>query len=256
MIKADTSGILPAEELEAMQEDMTAEEWDQEMLCSFEAAVRGAYYAEQLRRADAEGRLVHLDVDRAVRVHTAWDLGRRDATAIWFIQCVGRERRLVDYYENNFQTLDHYAQILYDKRRARGFMYGDHYFPHDVRVHMLDSALSRIETLRGLGIDPTYPLTGPYALMDGINAVRRMLDRTWIDPVTCERGLECLRNYRAEWDENMHAFKTIDRHDEFSHGARALDCFATQYDDPRSISHDAAYRRRHSPTKPPTHWGA
>jgi hypothetical protein len=255
MIKADTSHILPAEELDAMQEEMSPEEFDQEMLCSFEAAVRGAYYAEQMRRMDAEGRICHLDIDRAVRVHTAWDLGRRDAMAIWFIQCVGRERRLVDYYENTMQSLDHYAQVLYDKRRERGWLYGDHFFPHDVRVHMLDSPLSRIETLRGLGIEPTYPLEG-HNVMDGINAVRRMLDRSWVDPKRCERGLDCLRNYKADWDDGLHTFKSIPRHDEFSHGADALRCFATQYDDPRSVTHDASYRRRIVGREKPSSWTA
>lgn len=95
MIRADQSNILSPDELEAMQKDMSPEEFDQELLCSFMAAIKGAYYAEQLRRMEAEGRICHIDIERTVRVHTAWDLGRADATAIWFIQCVGRRELLV-----------------------------------------------------------------------------------------------------------------------------------------------------------------
>jgi phage terminase large subunit len=255
MIKADTSLIIDDAELEDMQEDMSPEEFDQEMLCSFETAVRGAYYAEQLRRMDAEGRITSIPIDRGVRVHTAWDLGRRDYMAIWFIQCVGRERRLVDYYENNFQDLSHYADVVHDKKRARNWIYGDHFFPHDIKVHMLDSKLSRLETLRTLGIEASYPLEAPN-VMDAINATRRMLDRTWIDPMYCEKGLEHLRNFRADWDEGMRVFKTTYRHDEHSHGARALDCFATQYDDPKSVSADGRWRRRFKEAAPPSSWSA
>jgi phage terminase large subunit len=255
LIRADTSNIIDADELEDMQEDMSPEEFDQEMLCSFEAAVRGAYYAEQLRRMDAEGRITHIDIDRGARVHTAWDLGRRDYMAIWFIQCVGRERRLVDYYENNFQDLAHYAEVIHDKKRARNWIYGEHYFPHDIQQHMLDTKLSRLETLRTLGIEATYPLNA-HNVMDGINATRRMLDRTWIDPDYCEKGIDHLRNYRADWDEGMRVFKTNPRHDEHSHGADALRCFSTQYDDPKSVADDGRWRRRYKPGGTPSSWSA
>jgi phage terminase large subunit len=251
IVKASTSGILPLEELDDMQEDMSPEEYEQEMECSFESAIKGAFYADQLRRMDAEGRICHIDIDRAVRVHTAWDLGRRDATAIWFIQCVGRERRLVDYYEASGADIPHYASVLQDKRRDRGWIYGDHYFPHDVAVHMLDSKLSRVETFAAAGIEATYPKQA-FNKMDGINAVRRMLDRSWIDPDFCNEGLEALRNYKREWNDKLKDFMTNPQHDWASHGADALAQFACQYDDPKSLRDDGAHRRRMraNPTKP------
>jgi hypothetical protein len=256
LIRADTSGCLSLDELDAMQEEMSPEEFDQEMLCSFEAAIKGAYYSEQIRRMDAEGRIGRVPIDRAMRVHTAWDLGRRDATAIWFIQCVGRERRLVDYYESSGAGFDHYAQVLHDKRRERGWIYGEHYFPHDVEVHMLDSRLSRIETLRALGIEAT--VVKQHAIMDGINAVRRMLDRTWVDEEHAGVGLEHLRLYRADWDQKLHVFMPHPRHDEHSHGADALRIFAAGYDDQRTSYADASYRRRLSGGRKdtPSAWSA
>ena len=90
----------------------------------------------------AEGRICPIKIETDVRVHTAWDLGVSDSTAIWFVQCVGRERRLVDYYEGSGVGLDHYAQVLHDKRIQQGWKYGDHYFPHDITVRELSSGIS------------------------------------------------------------------------------------------------------------------
>ena len=101
----------------------------------------------------AEGRITNIAIDKDVRVQTAWDLGVSDSTAIWFIQCVGRERRLVDYYEASGVGLDHYAQVLHDKRIEHGWKYGDHYFPHDITVRELSSGISRVQSLAALGIE-------------------------------------------------------------------------------------------------------
>jgi hypothetical protein len=107
---------------------------------------------------------------------------------------------------------------------------------------MLDSTLSRVDSFRLVGIEATY-MKGAVAKMDQINAVRRMLDRTWIDETYCERGLECLRNYRREWDDAIKDFKIAPLHDWASHGADALAQFACQYDDPKSVADDGRWRR-------------
>src|ERR1700748_1149546 len=76
-----------------------------------------------------------------------------DSTAIWFIQCIGRQRRLVDYYEGSGVGLDHYAQVLHDKRIEHRWKYGDHYFPHDIKVREFSSGRSRLQSLAALGIE-------------------------------------------------------------------------------------------------------
>ena len=85
---------------------------------------------------------------------------------------VGKERRLIDYYEASGAGLDHYAKVLEEKK----YVYGDHYFPHDVAQRELSTGHSRADTLRGLGIEPT--IVPQSNVKDGINAVRRMLDAT------------------------------------------------------------------------------
>jgi hypothetical protein len=108
-----------------------------------------------MRAMLAEGRITNLEINKDVRVNTAWDLGVSDSTAIWFIQCVGRERRLVDYYESCGVGLDHYVQVLQDKRMQHGWTYGDHYLPHDIVVKEFTSGKSRRDTLAGKGTEAT-----------------------------------------------------------------------------------------------------
>lgn len=225
-----------AGELRELQHDYGEEEgralFEQEYNCSWESALVGSYYGSYLVRASAEGRIGRVPIDRAVPVHTGWDLGVSDSTSIWFVQCVGRERRLVDYYEGSGVGLDEYARVLDEKARQFKWVYGKHYFPHDVAHRELGNrGLSRADTLRGLGIKPVVV---PQAnVNDGINAVRRMLDSTWIDEVRCDRGLNALRNYRRAWDERLKTFRDNAIHDWSSHGADALRTFASGHRDPK-----------------------
>jgi hypothetical protein len=255
LLRASESGIIPAAELAALRRDMSEDQYQQEFECSFEAALKGAFYGEELRAMAAEGRICRIEIDKAVRVHTAWDLGVTDSTAIWFIQAVARERRLVDYYESSGVGLDHYVEVLHDKRMRHGWKYGDHHFPHDVSHKELSTGKSRVDTLRGLGIEPVYPREA-FNRLDGINATRRMLGRVWIDPERCERGLEALRQYRREWDERLKDWKPVPLHDWASHGADALRTFTEQFDDTAHIIRPASERKDRDRPSGATHWSA
>lgn len=222
--------------------------YEQEYLCSFDAAVLGAFYAAELSLAREQKRIGIVPIDRMVPVHTAWDLGYTDSTAIWFIQVVGREVRLVDYHEEGGAGLDHYASILDDKRREHHWRYADgtnaasHWFPHDVEHHELATGTSRAATLRTLGITPT---TVPVAhIMDGINATRRLLARAWIDEKRCQQGLNALQGYQREWDEVNKIFKPKPLHNWTSHGADALRTFAMGFGDDSAPKRDPAYKRK------------
>ena len=199
--------------------------FEQEYYCSFEGAFVGSYYGAYLTRAQREKRIGNVPVDRTVPVHTAWDLGISDATAIWFIQRVGREFRLVDYHEGSGVGLDEYARVLDQKAVKHGWVYGRHYFPHDVAHRELgNQGKSRVDTLRGLRITPVVvPISN---VNDGINAVRQLLDQAWIDETRCEQGLNCLRSYRREWNDKLQAFRDAPLHDFASHAADALRTFA------------------------------
>jgi phage terminase large subunit len=224
-LKASDTGLIEQEELVAAREAMSRDQYAQEFQCSFDAAITGAFYADELERMKADKRIARIPIDRAVPVHTGWDLGVSDSTAIWFVQCVGKERRLVDYYEASGVGLDHYAKVL----EGKNYVWGTHYFPHDIANKELSTGLSRVDTLRGLGIEPE--IVPQAAVLDGINATRRVLDSCWIDPERCERGLEALKQYRREWDDKLKTWKQRPRHDWSSHGADALRTFAMGFEE-------------------------
>lgn len=226
-LRASETGLISDEELRDAKEQMGEDKFAQEYECSFEAAIQGAYYAEALKRVRDDGRLGKVPYERGVAVHTAWDLGVSDSTAIWFVQTVGREVRVIDYHEGSGVGLDEYAKVLKDK----GYVYGTHYLPHDITVRELSTGKSRLETLRNLGVDNVV-VVPQHNVNDGINAVRRLLDRCWFNEETTKRGVECLWQYRRDWDERGKIWRNNPLHDWTSHGADAFRYFAAGWAEP------------------------
>lgn len=178
-------------------------------------SVEGAYYSQQIAQAEADGRITNVPVD-SLPVHTAWDLGYGDATAIWFFQLVGLEVHFVDYYEASGEDLEHYARVLQDRK----YLYGDHFAPHDARARRL-SAPSIEDRARELGID-FIVLERDSNILAGIEVVRSMFHRFWFDKERCFQGIRALRSYRKEWNERRQCFNSRPLHDWASHGADAL----------------------------------
>lgn len=240
VLTVDDTKIFSPEALEKERQEYIKEHgpedgqalFDQEYYCSFDAALVGSYYGAYLTRAQKEGRIGPIPIDRSVLVHTGWDLGIGDSTAIWFIQRAGREYRLIDYHEASGVGLDEYARILNEKRERYRWVYGNHCFPHDMAQRELSSGKSRADTMRALGFTPT--IVDQHSNGDGVNAVRKLLDQAWIDPERCERGLNSLRNFRREWNDRLKMFGDKYLHDWASHGAKALETFACGYIDPRA----------------------
>jgi hypothetical protein len=210
---------------------------------AFEAAIEGAYYSDQLTRMEMDKRLTRLPIDTGIPVMTTWDLGLNDACTIWFVQVVGREIRFVDYYESSGFGLEHYVQEIKKRREQHGFVFGDHYFPHDVNNGEISNGKSRFDTLVGLGIQP-IAVPRVQNVNDGINAARRMLGQSLIDLVRCERGLKALRNYRKEWDEDRATFRDKPFHNWASHGADSFRNFAQGYVEPAIIRPRGRYQSR------------
>lgn len=222
-LRADETGILPENELRDAEKRMTPEQYAQEYLCSFDAAVLGSYYGKSLDEAQAQGRICGVPVEKSTPVHTSWDLGIGDSTAIWFFQAVGREVRVVDFYEASGEALDHYARVL----NGKGYLYGTHYLPHDAEARELGTGTTRVETLGKLGIKAT--VVPAQAKDDSINAVRMLLPRCWFDAQKCHAGLEALRLYRRDYDERLKTFRDRPRHDWTSHAADAFSQFAVGF---------------------------
>ena len=225
MYKASKTNVLDEDELEAALREMGEDEYAQEYECSFTAAIQGAYYGKLMAQADEDGRISQVPHDPAVRVETWWDLGVRDPTAIWFAQRVGQEVHVIDYYEATGEGLAHYVSLLdeYGKPRergGRGYKYDTHYFPHDVKARELGTGKTRIEMLAELQMEVS--VVADHRVMDGINAARNLLTSCWFDAERCAHGIECLRQYRCEFDDVRRAYRATPYHDWTSHGADAF----------------------------------
>ena len=218
-LKASESGILPESELFAARSMMSGDAYNQEYECSFQAAVMGAYYASEIEQAEAEGRVCNVIHDPHALVHSAWDLGIGDQTAVIMFQQVGQEIHIIDHFEGSGVGLNWYVSEIRRRADENSWQLGDHYFPHDVRVKELSSGRSRIESLQDLGLNPiVVPQLG---VDDGINAVRRIFPRLWIHQ-DCKHLLECIRQYRTVFDEKRKVFQLRPLHDFTSHSADAL----------------------------------
>ena len=196
---------------------------------AFEVAIEGAFYGAQMTYLRSRGRLTEVPWEPSLPVQTFWDLGMNDSMTIWFHQRVGASNRLIDYYQNSGEGLQHYAKIL----KERGYHYGRHYMPHDIAVRELgNNGKSRKEVAEGLGIRPIEKVTRPKNMeevLDGIEAVRAFLATCWIDETTCAEGIRALDNYQKEWDENAGTWKKGPLHNWASHGSDALRTGATGF---------------------------
>lgn len=223
-LTARDTGTLTADELEKERQEYIreygADDGDnlfaQEYLCDFDAAIIGAYYAKLMRAVEQDGRMTRVPYEPLSLVHTAWDLGLSDSTAIWFFQIVGKEIRVIDYLENSGQPLDWYVGELYKKP----YRYGDDFLPHDARARELQTGRSRQETLESLG--RRVQIVPNMSVADGINAVRTVLPRCWIDRERCQLGADALSQYRREWDQQRKIYHDRPFHDWTSHAADAF----------------------------------
>lgn len=183
---------------------------------AFEASNEGLYYGRQMVEARQQGRIRRVYYDANVPVHTAWDLGYNDSTAIWWYQICGQEIHLLEYYENSGEPLKHYLQLVKNKP----YTYGKHIVPHDAAVHEYSTGLSRVEVARNHGI--AFTIAPEVALIEGIDAVRNLLIRCWFDGVSCSSGIKVLENYKKEWNDRHGCWSSRPLHNFASHGADAF----------------------------------
>jgi len=212
--KASQTSILAIEELDAARREMGEEKYLQEFECSFSAAVEGSYYGKIINSLPAE-RFGEFARDDLLKTYTAWDLGVGDSTAIWVAQVMGKEIRLIDYYENHGVGLDSYVRWIKDNNYGAA----EHILPHDVEVRELGTGKSRKEVLQELGLSIT--VCARLSVDDGIQAARRILPDCWFHP-KAKHGLDCLRNYRRDYDEKRNVYYDKPLHDYSSHGSDAF----------------------------------
>lgn len=182
---------------------------------AFKASIQGSYYGKDMLKMITEKRITTVNYDKMLPVHTVWDLGVGDSTAIIFFQHYRNEYRIIDCLESSGEGLDFYVKALKD----RPYVYGNHYAPHDIQVKELGTGTTRLETAERLGI--RFEVVPKIGIDDGINAVRMKLNQVWIDQTRCQKLIKALSEYRKEWDDVRGEFKNKPLHDENSHFADA-----------------------------------
>jgi phage terminase large subunit len=219
-IPVTQTDALDPDELAEMRVTMTAHQYEREMLCSFEAPVENSYYGDLMVNARMDGRLTRVPYDPRAKVITAWDLGMKDLTSIWFAQRIGQEIRVIDFYQNSGKGLDHYARVLQEK----GYLYGHHLLPHDIRIRELGTGRSRFETLLSLGLEPL--IVPDHSIADGIAGVRSIIPIAWFDEEKCELGIDALRSYHVQTAATGATVRDAPAHTWASHAADAMRYFA------------------------------
>lgn len=196
---------------------------------AFQQSIEGAYYAKQFAKLYESRRIGALPNNSHQMVHTFWDIGVGDSTAIWFVREVGEEFHIVDYYENSGEGLRHYMKTLKD----RGYQYGEHWGPHDIdnREFGSDGKTRRELAREGYDIDGQkycirFNVVPKLSVDEGIEQAREILPRCAFDDAKCEKGLNALENYRKEWDDKRGCWKDKPLHDWSSHGSDAFRYFA------------------------------
>ena len=233
VLTVDETGVFTAKTLESERQelvDMYGEDdgdslFRQEYYCSFDAALLGAFYGKWLETADKEGRITHVPAANR-EVFTSWDIGYSDDTAIWFFQLDPMGKlRIIDFYSNNGKGIDHYVEIL----NTKGYSYGRHYMPHDAYAETIQGAgKSILKQMHDLGVRNIERVPSESVQL-GIQAVRKILPDCYFDKVKCEEGLDALRNYQREYDDDKKCFRDSPLHNWTSHAADSFRYLAVSY---------------------------
>jgi len=213
--KASETGIIDQEELDAAKAQMGDAKFKQEFECDWIANIEGAVYGEIIKSLEEKKQITRIAYDPALMVHTAWDLGVDDSTAIVFYQLLGNQILIIDYYENNREGLPHYVQVVKDK----DYVYGEHFAPHDIEVTEFSTGKTRREVAYQLGI--RFKILPKINLEDGIHSLKMVLPKCWFDGENTKPLVDALRHHHRKYNEKMKMFSNKPVKDWSSHAADA-----------------------------------
>lgn len=253
-ITNDESRVFKPEQLEAKLRELedihpaqyAKSIWLQEYFVSFDAAIPGSIWGDCIERAEQEGRITDFDVDKFNPVYTAWDLGRTDDTAIWFYQFNGGKIDVIDYFAAPFMDIDNaqqpekgLVQTLLAKMKQYGTRFDRHWLPHDARPRTLAAGGKSILQQFHDAADQHKEL-GDFAIVkrldkqEGIQAARATFPHVRFHKTRCKTGLDALRHYHREWDDDKKMFSDNPAHDHSSHGSDAFRYLSLSWKQPRA----------------------
>lgn len=216
--------VLKQEMLDLKAKDPDSYEHVYEGMCK--QVVEGAIYRNELLSADKDSRICRVPYDASKPVDTFWDLGFGDNVCIWFAQSIGFEFRIIDFMSDCLKDLSYYLRALKDKP----YVYGTDFLPHDAQAKTLAAGGRTIEQMiKASG--RTVKIVPRLSIQDGIAAVRAIFNRCWFDADKCADGLQALRHYRYDFDEELKTYKKEPRHDWASHPADSFRYLAVSIKD-------------------------
>ncbi len=232
MLKASESGLLPQSELDDVKRQITPDQYMQEYECNFEAAILGAFYGVEMRELADAGHICEVEYNPSLETHTAWDIGHTDDTSIWWYQTLRGEVRLIDFFSVSGSGVEDVGKMV----AAKPYHYGKHYLPHDAMAKTFASngktTIEQLVPFLGFGNMTVLPRL---SVQDGIQAARMTLPHCWFDAAKCKDGIEALRQYEREYDEDTKAFRVSPKHNWASNPADAFRYLATSWRDQPTI---------------------
>ena len=223
--KASDTKIVDQEELDQALSLMGEAKYNQEFECSWIGNIPGSIYGDEIEELEDKERLTSIPFDPSHEVHTAWDIGYNDDTAIIFFQDIGSQINIIDCFADHNQPFPYYAEILKEKP----YSYGYHLAPHDIEVSEYSSGKTRREVAYQHGIK--FRVAPKTLLEDGIHAVKMILPRCKIDVDKCKSLIDALRHYHRKYIEKDRVFKTKPVHDWSSHFSDSMRILATGFEE-------------------------
>lgn len=216
LLTAEDTKLIAQSELEDAKKLMSEDEYAQEFMCSFEAAVKGAYYSQQLLDARKSGRIKTVPYDPSLKVHIVSDLGVGQNFASGFYQRSGGELRKIDYWEGSEK--DGIPQAI-KAFQNKPYVYSKWFLPHDAMANSIDTGKTRVETIKTLWPNVDVVVLPRLSVDDGIAKARLAFQHLWIDENNCQLWLDYIAQYRQDWDDERGMFKEKPLHDFTSHAA-------------------------------------
>lgn len=221
-LRADQSGIIPDSELELLRASMEDEEYRQEYLCDPNAAVKGTYYASTIAKMEGLGQIYsdQAKYDPDQEVEAVFDIGRTDGTACWIWQKRPGGIAVIDYFEMQgkgcVEAFEELRGTAEDADHRRRYGYRKIWLPHDAKAQTFASRRSTIEQFLDEFGSNVCAIVPKLDLVDGISAVRKVLPMCYFNQRTAD-GVEGLRAYQREWDDEKKVFSTKPLHNWASH---------------------------------------
>ena len=228
-LTVDDTGVVSKEYIEEERRNWMSEEMiQQEYFCSFDVGAIGAYYAREIEQARNDGRITKLPFNPDVPVDLYFDLGVNDNFTISWKQNDWQFYNFINYYEENWKTLEHYFAIIDDWFDRKKWKIGKIYLPHDSSQKSHAFLVSWTTILEKF--EQKYPgkivyIPNKVSINDWIQEVRKLFPRMRFDSETCVQFIRCIENYKKDWDDVKKVFRDQPRHDWASHWADNLRYF-------------------------------